>query len=252
MREHPLLPLTPEPAGDDASSLEDFRISQPLEILTLLGRMAEQSEIVALVAADGVSCLSAIAGVDRGRRLLWLFGTPGDARLEHLLASPWKVAVGYLDHVKIQFRVHNLQWLPGADVGRLACLLPLELYRFQRRSYFRVRPAMYPAPVARARRDQADAPVELEVIDISMTGVGLLLPSGSLPFPVGTPLPRATLVLGPALRLRVDLKVMHVTPRRAPEQGHHMGCTLDGLDEDGLHALQHFISQAQLRQGGSS
>ncbi|OVZ58407.1 hypothetical protein CDO46_26535 [Pigmentiphaga sp. NML030171] len=250
MREHPLLPLTPEPAGDDAS-LEDFRISQPLEILTLLGRMVEQAEIVALVAADGVSCLSAIAGVDRGRRLLWLFGTPGDARLEHLLASPWMVAVGYLDHVKIQFRVQNLQWLPGDAGSRLACLLPLELYRFQRRSYFRVRPVMRPAPVVRAHAPEAGGPVELEVIDISMTGVGLLLPPGSPPFPVGTPLPRATLALGPATRLAVDLKVMHVTPRRAPEQGHHMGCTLDGLDEDGMQVLQHFISQVQLRQGAS-
>ncbi|MPS27196.1 MAG: flagellar brake protein [Alcaligenaceae bacterium] len=250
MREHPLLPLTPEPAGD--ASLEDFRISQPLEVLTLLGRMVEQTEVVALATADGVSCLSAIDGVDRGRRLLWLFGTAGDACLRSLLAAPWVVAVGYLDHVKIQFRVQNLQWLPGAEGSRLACLLPLELYRFQRRSYFRVRPATHPVPVVRARTGRADSPIELEVIDISMTGVGLLLRPGSPRFPVGARLPRATLVLGPATRLGVDLKVMHVTPRREPGQGHHMGCTLDGLDEDGLLALQHFISQAHLRQGGSS
>ncbi len=47
-------------------------------------------------------------------------------------------------------------------------------------------------------------------------------------------------------------QVARVATASAPEQGHHMGCTLDGLDEDGLRALQHFISQAQLRQSGSS
>ena len=247
MREHPLLPLTPEPAGDDAS-LEDFRISQPLEILTLLGRMVEQAEIVALVAADGVSCLSAIAGVDRGRRLLWLFGTPGDARLEHLLASPWMVAVGYLDHVKIQFRVQNLQWLPGDAGSRLACLLPLELYRFQRRSYFRVRPMLSPPAVARVQGGAMPRPMELVVIDISMTGVGLRLPPDSPPIEIGGHIPRAVLVLDARTRFVADLKVMHVTPSRDSGRGHHMGCTMNGLDEQGLMDLQRFIGQAQLRQ----
>jgi len=247
MKEHPLLPLTPEFPGDD-ESLEDFRISQPLEILSLLGRMADQSEILALVAGNGAPCLSAITGMDRGRRLLWLFGARGDARLQHLLVSSGVVAVGYLDHVKIQFGVHNLQWLPAAGDGRLACLLPLELYRFQRRSYFRVRPMLSPPAVARVQGGAMPRPMELVVIDISMTGVGLRLPPDSPPIEIGGHIPRAVLVLDARTRFVADLKVMHVTPSRDSGRGHHMGCTMNGLDEQGLMDLQRFIGQAQLRQ----
>ncbi|MDX3906884.1 MAG: flagellar brake protein [Pigmentiphaga sp.] len=250
MTENPLLPLSPEPIDD--ALLEDFRIAQPLEIMNLLGRMAEQAEIVALGTEDGISVLSAIAEVDRAKRLLWLFGTEGDARLQRLIDSHHVVAVGYLDHVKIQFRVLNLQWLPYSQGLRPACLLPMELYRFQRRMHFRVRPMQSPPATVRLEHGRASRPMELVVIDISMTGIGLALPPGSPMIAVGTRLPRAVIALDTRTRLVADLKVMHVTPRREPRQGHHMGCTLNGLDAQGLRDLQRFISQAQLRQGNTA
>lgn len=241
LKEHPLLPLAPEFPGDDAS-LEDFRISQPLEILSLLGRMAEQSEVLGLIDGGGAPCLSTLTGVDRGRRLLWLSGARDDACLRHLLAAPGVTAVGYLDHVKIQFDVHNLQWLPSTGDGRLACLLPLGLYRFQRRSSFRVRPAQNPPAVVQVWGGAMPHPMELAVIDISMTGVGLRLPPGSPPIAIGGRIPRAVLMLDARTRLVADLKVMHVTPSRDSGRGSHMGCTLDGLDAQGLQDLQCFIN----------
>lgn len=248
MKENPLLPLSPEPV--DALSLEDFRISQPLEILTLLGRMAQQAEVLSLTSPEGASSFSAIDGVDRGRRLLRLLGAPGDERLQQVLQARDVVAVGYLDHVKIQFPVRNLQWLPGPDASGLTCLLPFEIYRFQRRMHARVRPA---APgMARLRLGSPARDVELDVIDISMTGIGLHLPPDGPTAEVGAQMGGAVIALDQETRFEADLKVMHVTPCRAPSSGHHMGCTMSGVDEEGVRALQRFISLAQrrLREAG--
>jgi len=245
MKANPLLPLSPEPV--DAASLEDFRISQPLEILTLLGRMAEQGEILSLSSEDGVSYLSAIDQVDRGRRLLWLRGAEGDERLQQLVQSREVVAVGYLDHVKIQFPALNLLWLPGPGRSQLSCLLPLHIYRFQRRLHARVRP---PGPaVARVRLGAAAHEFELEVIDVSMTGIGLRLAPGGPLLEVGAQVGRASISLEPATTFEADLKVMHVTPCRPPRSGYHVGCTMSGVGEEALRALQRFIGKVQARLG---
>ena len=50
--------------------------------------------------------------------------------------------VGYLDSVKVQFDVQNLVLVHGNKASVLSCPFPREMFRFQRRNAFRVRPLM--------------------------------------------------------------------------------------------------------------
>ncbi len=59
--------------------------------------------------------------------------------------------VGYLDNVKLQFDVHDLVLVRGARASALSARCPRELFRFQRRNAFRVRPLLRSAPMARLR-----------------------------------------------------------------------------------------------------
>ena len=86
--------------------------------------------------------------------------------------------VGYLDSVKVQFDVSDLVLVHGNRASVLSCPLPREMFRFQRRNAFRVRPLMRSAPVARLRHpDMPDIEFALRVIDVSIGGCALFLPT---------------------------------------------------------------------------
>ncbi|VCU67990.1 Flagellar brake protein YcgR [Pigmentiphaga humi] len=247
LQDSPLLSWTPERLDDP--TLEEFRIAQPLELQTLLGRMAEQGAVLGLSVDEDELAWNSIVEVDRTRRLLWLAGAHGEAGLHRLVSAASVTAVGYLDRVKVQFSVQNLKWLPARDGSRrLACMLPVELYRIQRRAHFRARPVP-PVPLVHI----ASAPGRersFEVIDISMTGIGLHLPPDEAPLDVGACFAGAVVTLAPRLHLEAKLEVMHITPSGERGRGHHMGCAIDGLVAEAVRTLQRFIGQVELRRNG--
>lgn len=239
--------LVPEPLSRDG--LEDFRISQPLEIQTLLGQMAEQNVMIALTTPNGASYTSTIWDVDRAKRVVRLGADLVDPQLDAVLGADEVMAVGYLEQVKIQFEVHSLMRVKGADGSRvLNCLFPLEIYRFQRRSNFRVRPLHTPPPVVRFRVGPAAEPVELRVIDVSVTGVALLMPDGAAQLDAGSQVVGADVELDADTYFTANLKVMHASPLRHDLPGLRLGCEMEGLSGLALRALQRFIDQTQKRR----
>jgi c-di-GMP-binding flagellar brake protein YcgR len=240
--------LALEPQTFVPQGTQDFRISQPQEIFTLLQQMAEQNILLGLTAACGVTYTTTIWEVDRVRRLLCLGAEP-DRRLERIVQADDALAAGYLDRVKIQFDAHHLMQVRADDGGSvLTCRFPHELYRFQRRSNFRVRPLHNPPPVARFRSGAKAERVELRVIDISVTGVALLVPAGLLSIAGGDRLVEVDVELDIDTRFTVTLNVMHVSPLKQSVPGGRMGCEMEGLSGIALRSLQRFIDHTQKRR----
>lgn len=238
----------PQSSDPDSGGFDGFRVSQPLEIQTLLGQMAEQNVLISLTAPRGITYTTTIWEVDRQKRSLCLGVEPAGHHLDRVLGADELVAVGYLDQVKIQFDVDNLMQVHGANGDSvLTCLFPAELYRFQRRSNYRVRPLHNPPPVVRVRSRSSVTPLELRVVDVSVSGVALLLPQG-LTFDSGAQLVQVDIELDAETRFTADLNVMHVSPLKQNVPGGRMGCELAGLNGAALRALQRFIDQTQKRR----
>ena len=239
--------LVPEPLSLDG--LDDFRISQPLEIQTLLGQMADQNIMIALTTPGGASYTTTIWEVDRARRVVRLGADLLDPQLDLVLGANEVMAVGYLEQVKIQFEVQSLMRVKGEDDSRvLNCLFPAEIYRFQRRSNFRVRPLHAPPPVVRFRVGPATDPVELRVIDVSVTGVALLMPDGEAQLDAGSHVIAVDVELDADTYFTANLRVMHVSPLKPDLPGLRLGCEMEGLSGPAVRSLQRFIDQTQKRR----
>ena len=241
------LPLVPERLTSEG--LEDYRIAQPLEIQTLLNQMADQNVLVALTTPGGASYTTTVWDVDRAKRVVRLGADLVDPQLERVLSSNEVFAVGYLEQVKIQFEVHGLMRVKGEGSTQvLTCTFPQQLYRFQRRSNFRVRPLHTPPPVARFRVGPAADPIELRVIDVSVTGVALLMPEGAAKLGAGSEVVSVDIELDADTYFTTNLRVMHVSPLKNEQPGGRLGCEMDGLDGTAMRSLQRFIDQTQKRR----
>jgi c-di-GMP-binding flagellar brake protein YcgR len=229
--------------------LEDFRISQPLEIQTLLSQMADQNIMIALTTPGGATYTTTVWEVDRTRQVVRMGADLIDRQLDQVLGSNEVMAVGYLEQVKIQFEVQSLMRVKGeGDTRVLNCLFPLEIYRFQRRSNFRVRPLHTPPPVVRFRVRPSTDPLELRVIDVSATGVALLMPEGAAAPRAGSQVVAVDVELDVDTYFVANLQVMHASPLRQDLPGVRLGCEFEGLTGPALRALQRFIDQTQKRR----
>jgi c-di-GMP-binding flagellar brake protein YcgR len=137
----------------------------------------------------------------------------------------------------------------GEDDSRvLNCLFPTAIYRFQRRSNFRVRPLHAPPPVVRFRVGPATEPVELRVIDVSVTGVALLMPEGETQLDAGSQVTAVDVELDADTSFTANLRVMHVSVLKNDLPGLRLGCEIEGLSGPALRSLQRFIDQTQKRR----
>ena len=162
-------------SGNDG--LDEFRVTSPREIGTLLKQLLDGSVLLNLNGSDGRVFTSAIWTLDSPRGTIGFNADPNDPAMQALLDCDEVVVVGYLDSVKVQFDVHNLVLVHGNRASVLSCPFPREMFRFQRRNAFRVRPLMRSAPVGALRHpDMPDTEFALRVIDISIGGCALFLP----------------------------------------------------------------------------
>ncbi len=228
--------------------LDEFRVSAPREIQTLLKQLLDGSVLLNLNASDGSVFTSAIWTIDSSRGTIGFNADPADPAMQALLECEEVVVVGYLDSVKLQFDVHDLVLVHGNRASVLSCRAPREIYRFQRRNAFRVRPLMRSAPVARIRHpDMPDMEFALRVIDISIGGCGLFLPVDVPTMNTGVLLSDVRIELDGDTKLEVSMRLQHVTAINAEAKGVRLGFEFKRVGGDSLRALQRFIDLTQKR-----
>ncbi|MEO6362748.1 MAG: flagellar brake protein [Caldimonas sp.] len=233
-------------SGND--NLDEFRVSGPRDIGLLLKQLLDGSVLLNLNASDGSVVTTAIWTMDSTRGTIGFNADPSDPALQALLECEEVVVVGYLDSVKLQFDVHDLVLVHGHRASVLSCPFPREMFRFQRRNSFRVRPLMRTAPVARIRHpDLPGQEFALRIIDLSIGGCGLFLPEDVPSINAGALIPAVRMELDADTRLDVAMRLQHVTAINAEARGVRLGCEFVRAGGDALRTLQRFIDLTQKR-----
>jgi flagellar brake protein len=242
-RPTPLETLKPGPGG-----LDDIRIGEPRALAALLRDLQYGSVRLNLNGSDGVAIPTTLWSVDTEQRTISFSVDAQDTRLLDLLECEEAVAVGYMENIKLQFDVRELVLVRGARASVLRAALPHEVFRFQRRGGYRVRPVARSAPVARLRHpDLAEMQLALRVLDLSIGGCALFLPDDVPPIQPGFVSNRVQIEMDDETRFVVDLRLQHVTSLGADSRGVRLGCEFVDAAATTLRDLQRFIDRTQQR-----
>jgi c-di-GMP-binding flagellar brake protein YcgR len=240
----PLQSLAAQPGG-----LDDFRITAPREIAAMLKQFGDGNVRLNLNAPDGSVLGATLWTIDSVRDRLSFGVDENDPVLPALLEHDEAVVVGYLDSVKVQFDLSQLVLVRGGRNSVLSAALPRQLFRFQRRSGFRVRPMLNNAPLARLRHSEiAEMQLALRVLDLSIGGCALFLPDDVPAMQPGTQINQVQIDLDADTRLVVNMRLQHVTSISPDSRGVRLGCEFVNASGDALRTLQRFIDMTQKRR----
>jgi len=229
-------------------ALDEFRVSAPREIQTLLRQLIDGSVLLNLNASDGSVFTSAIWTMDAARGTIGFNADPADPAMQTLLESDEATVVGYLDSVKLQFDVHDLVLVHGNKASVLSCPEPKVMYRFQRRNAFRVRPLIRTSPTARLRHPaMPESELALRVIDLSIGGCAMFLPDDVPTMSAGVILNDVRIELDADTRLDLSMRLQHVTAINADARGLRLGFEFRRVGGDTLRVLQRYIDLTQKR-----
>ena len=230
-----------------ASALDDYRITSTIEIFDLLRQVEASRTLVTLSSPEGHSYTTLIWNIEPDRELVGFSGESNHAGLRALLESNEVTAVAYLDSIKLQFDLEGLVLVHG-EQHIINARYPRELYRFQRRTSFRVKPPVSAMPTAHfAHPNHPKTTVALRVLDVSLGGMALFLPEDTPAIADGTRIPSCSLRLDDDTWLDVSFVMRHATPNHPETRGARLGCEFVNLQQ-GERDLQYYINQTQKRQ----
>jgi c-di-GMP-binding flagellar brake protein YcgR len=235
-----------ESAGEAA--FDEFRVTGEREVLVVLKSLLDGAILLQLHAGDGRSTTSALWTLDAERGTLGFNADPKDPVVEALLQSDEVVAVCYLDSVKLQFSVRNAVLVHGQRASVLKAPIPREMFRFQRRNTYRVKPALRQSPMVRfLHPDAPELELSLRIADMSSGGLGVFLPDEQPAMSIGARLVKVSVELDADTRLFADLVLRHVTPLGKEARGVRLGLAFERLAPEDGRALQRFIDTTQKR-----
>ena len=236
--------------GGPDDPFAEFRSTHPREVLALLRDLRDGGTPVALSAPGGAGLGATVWTVDPDRSRIAFDVEPGDPQLPGLVEANEATVVAYLDSVKLQFDLHDLVLVRSPRATALQARIPACVYRFQRRSSFRVRTLERGTPLARLRHPSLpDMQLALRIVDISIGGCALMLPENLPPLPPGLEMGGVVLDLDTDTVLQVGLRIQHATSVQGKAgTALRLGCELLRLDAGTLRTLQRYIDQTQKRR----
>lgn len=232
---------------DDAARPDwaPFRVEHAHEIGQLLGALRDSGTPMVLSAPGGSTVVSTLWSIDSAQQRINFAVDPAHPSLQPLVDEDEGQAAGYLDLVKLQFELSDLLLVRGKQHCALQAGLPRQIYRFQRRSAYRVRTLERHAPTARLRHPSLpEMELALRVIDVSVGGCALLLPEDMLPLQPGTTLHDVQVALDAQTRFAARMQVQHATALSGTAR-QRLGCQWLGLPCAAQQALQRYVDQTQ-------
>ena len=243
------LPMPLQALSEQNGGLDEFRISDPYEIQALLRQLCDTGALLTLCAPNGSSYTTMLWAVDASRNVVCFSAETHDPRLHAMLEAGEVVAVGYLDSIKLQFDVTGLVMVRSGANAALNAGYPKEIYRFQRRSSYRVKPLLNNVPAAHMRHPAIpDMRIELRILDLSLGGVALFLPDDLPDVEPGVQINDCQIELDADTILHVGLLVHHVTSLNHESKGKRLGCEMTGVDSGTARDLQRYIDYTQKRR----
>lgn len=240
-------PAPLERGADGTDPFAAFRIEHPSEILALLRRLRDTAVPIVLAAPAGVSARTILWAVDVGTHRIGFHADEEQPAWEALVQTNEALAVGYLDHVKVQFELDHLLLVRGSQGRVLQASMPHVVHRFQRRDSFRVRPGAGGPTCTMRHPSIPDMRLELRIVDLSVGGCSLLMPSDMPELRPGLVLYGVQVELDPATAFVAGIELHHIASMDG-EGGQRIGCAWQGLDPIAERALQCYVNQTQKQQ----
>lgn len=229
--------------------LDDFHITDPSELAAMLKQLLDANAVLNLNAPNGTAVPVTLWAMDAARDVISFSADAQSPQLQSLVECNEAVAVGYLDNIKVQFDVHGLLLVHNGRETAINSSYPRDMFRFQRRNGYRVRPLLRHAPTARLLHPTLrDMPLTLRVLDVSIGGCALFLPHDVPLIEPGVLLNGVALELDANTHICAPLRLQHVTSLQNDAGGVRLGCELVNVDSESLRALQRYIDQTQKRR----
>ncbi len=248
----PSSPFAPSDPADRPFEPSEFRIHRPSEVLAYLRILQHQACRIDLRSPSGQGLGARLVAIDeQAGTLAFESLTPlakdgSDVDVQALLSGPEISAVAYLDQVRLQFDLEALLQVSGkAEDCELRAPWPQQMYRFQRRQSFRVRPNSRMPQVRLAHPHLPEQELRLRILDVSLGGVALLLPPDIAPFAPGQVWANAQVELDRETRFSTGLRLQSARPSVEATGGTQLGLLFVNLNKDSELRLQRFIDQTQ-------
>ncbi len=233
-----------------------FRVAHAPDCLQLLHGLRDGQVPLVLNLPDGSALPTALWTVDAATQRLAFSADIDGGGIARLVEGNEATAVAYLENVKLQFDLQGWMLVQGTQAQVLQCQLPREIYRFQRRNAFRVRSSAQPDPLARFRHPGLpEMTLTLRLLDVSLGGCALWLPSDVPPLQAGTLLGDLQVELDAQTRFSAPATLQHIsslnggdTPGERGPGGVRIGCEWRALPGRAERLLQLWIDRVQQRQ----
>lgn len=229
---------------------DEFAVHHPTEVLALLRQLVDHNVRVHLSGPGGASYTTLVWTVDGHQRRLSLAADAAHPAVRSLVDGGEATVVAYLDSIKLQFDLQGLVLVHGGNASALQAGVPRVLYRFQRRTSFRVRTPASGSPTASLRHpSMPEMQLALRVLDVSVGGCALALPADVPALAAGITLAGVHIELDGDTRFETGLTLQHVSGGMgSTDSTRRLGCAFVKLDGAAHRALQRYIDQTQKRQ----
>lgn len=238
----------------------DHWLENPLDIGSSLNDLLRSADYLEIVRSEEESSLPAyIAAVSMRGRTFRFRAYQGEVRLRELHSETVRFR-GSANGVRMAFTVNGIKALTeiadeDGEQVIFEAAFPLQLYRLQRRAYFRVR--VHSTKTSVATWAGAPAGERIHIQDVSLAGVGLrsTLASDALP-EAGEELQDVQLDFGQYGSFRAHLKLVNKYEVKAfdvtlgPLTYTHLGCVFAHPDARRDNFLQKLVYQLELLHRG--
>lgn len=208
----------PDPtAADTAPALHDpytderYCVRSPQQIRLLLRSLIEKrAPVSACPEGNGRAFPTAVLELD-GDTLL-LDGSPLAAVNRQAERAAWLLCFTRLDKVAVRFRLLKVQHIIEQGRSALRAAIPEQIHHLQRRDFYRLETPAIDRPVCLVTLDPSSGPSAARVVDISASGIALLLPGDTAPLPLQKAFPGCELRLPGTAPIVLTLVVRNQRP----------------------------------------
>lgn len=240
------------PASDPFAALEDYRITNSMEIGSVLRQLMNRKDFLAVECSGRPHrIVTRILEVDQNAGFFTYDCSADQTYNQFLLDSEQSFFSATQNGVRIQFVNGRAQQHAFEGAFAFRSRIPESLYRMQRREFFRVEtPIMEPYLCTVQLPDKRQ--IVLDIYDLSLNGVGLRSKDATLGgLSIGTSLAKAVLDCNKLGTMEADLKIAYLYNVRGHSDSIlHFGCRFVNFAKSKEPVLQRMINFLELARRG--
>lgn len=233
--------------GTNEDEASNFTVNWKKEIVFILRAVMEKTELVSAHFNRGEDfILTSIIEVDPDKEFVFLDLGANEEQNQKILGSEKIIFVTAHDKVKVQFVTGKVEKarLEGRDVLRTA--LPKSLINLQRREFYRVTtPIIHPLKCIILMGDKSK--IEVMVADISIGGIGVVLPPAGVEVEAGAQFKECRVALPEIGNLLAAMEIRNVfeVTLKNGSKTKRAGCQFVNLSANMQSMIQRYIIKVE-------